>query len=842
VPKDSGQSIDQLGLADECRDALEASGIHTIEHLSTLTENDLLKLPLVRKRWLVSIERCLRVFDYFNSKSVALSEVKSIDGSVFHTSQGSLDDGSQNSGILSEQKPERHGAPWSGAEKEAVGESFLFGATVREIAKKHKRSQASIVFQLQDLEGRNQKIYLKLRSLGLLKSQSGYLTSQQSSISDSSLDDKVLNQLIDILDLTIRSENCLKSQKIYLIGDLVSKKEKDLLRIPNLGKTSILDIVRKLRRIGLALDTDLSDCPPFDLQDLTGHEDVSRRDSPELLIGKDDSRSLPEGAKNPQKIEENLLEPLWTILEVVQADLTQRELLVFQGRFGYSGEVLTLETIGKDLGVTRERVRQIQAKVKKKIRPYRIENRIIAKLNDLLTLDRKQPLYQALLGIEDSWFEGFEHAQGFLKCLINDFIEKKFYSFDSDLGRIVARCSDGLETALDSGKEIFSASASQQETLFYVKLRIDAVCLELNMPELSSLVFDTLRPLAYVVNEESLGMDARVVAYGKSVNAATLGVLHQNNGPMHFFEVAERMSDLLGRKIRPNAAQNALNDVGALRIGRGLYGFREHINISEEVAAEICDTAEEIIKLGPLGKQWHCHELIDSIEMERPDLPEVSNGHVLNVFLESSDDLEFFGRQVWGWKADAESFEKRVDVSEAVESILENAGRPLTTRQIKSELSRWRGTSSLMLQLKANERVVRIAPATFGLLDRDVPLSLLDQDTLLTAIVTHLTELGRGLSQDDLSDFLSNNGFDVPNPYLILTIAPREPRLNTYRGSVLGLSEWGESRHVSIRKAVEQAIEDLGGDAETDRLIERSSEIRGSEISRQDFYESLEND
>ena len=59
---------------------------------------------------------------------------------------------------------------------------------------------------------------------------------------------------------------------------------------------------------------------------------------------------------------------------------------------------------------------------------------------------------------------------------------------------------------------------------------------------------------------------------------------------------------------------------------------------------------------------------------------------------------------------------------------------------------------------------------------------------------------------------------------------------------MLGLSDWGESRYVSTRKAVEKAIGDLGDKAAIDRLLERASEIRGSKISRQEFYESLADD
>lgn len=71
------------------------------------------------------------------------------------------------------EKGNRHGAPWDAVEINTLTESFL-GATISEIAANHKRSESSIKWQLQKMAARNKKIRQKLRSLGLLLSQSGY--------------------------------------------------------------------------------------------------------------------------------------------------------------------------------------------------------------------------------------------------------------------------------------------------------------------------------------------------------------------------------------------------------------------------------------------------------------------------------------------------------------------------------------------------------------------------------------------------------------------------------------------------------------------------------------------
>lgn len=64
---------------------------------------------------------------------------------------------------------------------------------------------------------------------------------------------------VDHLELCIRPHNCLRAERISYIGDLVQLSEVDLLRIPNFGKGSLIDIKASLERMGLKLGMDLTD-------------------------------------------------------------------------------------------------------------------------------------------------------------------------------------------------------------------------------------------------------------------------------------------------------------------------------------------------------------------------------------------------------------------------------------------------------------------------------------------------------------------------------------------------------------------------------------------------------
>lgn len=77
--------------------------------------------------------------------------------------------------------------------------------------------------------------------------------------------DPVLLRLVDDLELTVRSANCLKAENIYYIGDLVQKSENELLKTPNLGKKSLTEIKDVLASRSLSLGMKLENWPPENL-------------------------------------------------------------------------------------------------------------------------------------------------------------------------------------------------------------------------------------------------------------------------------------------------------------------------------------------------------------------------------------------------------------------------------------------------------------------------------------------------------------------------------------------------------------------------------------------------
>ena len=69
--------------------------------------------------------------------------------------------------------------------------------------------------------------------------------------------EKVLEMTIEELDMSVRSFNCLKRAGIDTVEDLTNKTEEDMIKVRNLGKKSLEEVIQKLHSLGLDLTRDV---------------------------------------------------------------------------------------------------------------------------------------------------------------------------------------------------------------------------------------------------------------------------------------------------------------------------------------------------------------------------------------------------------------------------------------------------------------------------------------------------------------------------------------------------------------------------------------------------------
>jgi DNA-directed RNA polymerase subunit alpha len=58
---------------------------------------------------------------------------------------------------------------------------------------------------------------------------------------------------VEELDLSVRSYNCLKRASINTVEDLVNKTEDEMMKVRNMGKKSLEEVIQKLEAMGLIL-------------------------------------------------------------------------------------------------------------------------------------------------------------------------------------------------------------------------------------------------------------------------------------------------------------------------------------------------------------------------------------------------------------------------------------------------------------------------------------------------------------------------------------------------------------------------------------------------------------
>ncbi len=81
--------------------------------------------------------------------------------------------------------------------------------------------------------------------------------------------DPVLLKKVDELELSVRSQNCLKNENILYLGDLVKRSENDMLKTPNFGRKSLNEIRAILQSLNVNFGMDIPEWPPENIDELS---------------------------------------------------------------------------------------------------------------------------------------------------------------------------------------------------------------------------------------------------------------------------------------------------------------------------------------------------------------------------------------------------------------------------------------------------------------------------------------------------------------------------------------------------------------------------------------------
>lgn len=304
------------------------------------------------------------------------------------------------------------------------------------------------------------------------------------------------------------------------------------------------------------------------------------------------------------------------VTKTLLGTLSERAQDIMKKRYGLGAddERMTLEAIGKEYGITRERVRQI-------------ENFSLSTIRRSEEFLKAEPFFEELRDAMDEYGKivkesnflshisddpGFQNHVHFL-LVLGDYFEKlrededffHRWTIDEELAEKVHKSLKNLYKEL-SDEDLVSGKDMVSKFMVHLKKEIkDLRDEEIMRRWLGLAKFIGQNPLGEWGVAESPNVRAR------GVRDLAYLVIRDHGSPMHFTEVARSITDRFGKKAHQATVHNELiKDKRFVLVGRGLYALREW----GYERGVVRDVIKDILKEeGPLPKE----DIIDRVLKER---------------------------------------------------------------------------------------------------------------------------------------------------------------------------------------------------------------------------------
>ena len=541
------------------------------------------------------------------------------------------------------------------------------------------------------------------------------------------------------LDLTVRIGNVFRDRSLSRVSDIGALTIADLLGFPNFGRTSI-----------------------HQLADILGRA---------LLDGPRDSANE---ASRPTA--DHLLEAVHLSL----ATCSDRERDILVRRMGLDCPAETLAEIGDSYGVTRERIRQIEAKVVDRLVRREVWDDLLATKLHVLLADREFPL--PLIGAEaiDPWFSGVAAHRDAVRYLIAnmcnaavslveiDGVEYLSFLSQDSWHEIVATARRLLESGVDQ-------RWTEQDCQHHVKLLVPD-----DAREFAALLWEKSSTWCHFADDAET---RTLISYGRGVDQVVEAVLLESETPLHYSDIAIQATARAGRELDERRVHNAAAEVGYL-FGPGTYGMLKHLSASRAVWEALADEAAEIVTEAALDRQWHASELVDLLIGRGVALPDGFDKYQMDIALKQVGQLHSLGRMVWT-RCEAANENARVDIRQAVIAILQNGGEPLTSAELRQRLVAVRGINQGM-QFQVIDPLIKLSSQIWALNDRDLSIKRSEQPAFLASIVTLLRSTMKPIHISECAKIIG----DAVPARAVFCLAALDSRLRVTQDRFLTLAEW----------------------------------------------------
>lgn len=655
-----------------------------------------------------------------------------------------------------------------------------------------KKASPELIRELLALNIKDEKSYLvNYESLetDILKAADAYRYRELKQKTDLSIPHELLSiipndllaQPIEAFHFPVRVENVLLKQGFKSPRDVKPFQEPDMLKWTAFGQKSIKDFCSRLVEVA---DRFVNE---------TLHSEI------QLNECKSEMRTGPSAKQL------SLFESFRKFIE----NLRDKERIVLEYRTGVFGVVPTLQEVASKIGITRERVRQIQKKkVEDAIKVELWPDKLTSKIGQLLA-SREEPLILEMLELEDDWFKGFIDNYSNLSAIIELFSDGKIQIVKANGLNIIARLKQEQWDELTAymRKTLPDRAEEKQWTRNDIKLLLHTQLNKVGSPELTDLLFKQFSGHLRFNDPRDKGV---LVAFGNTIDSAVATVLEQAESPLHFVEVANRASAIMGKSVDERTTQNCLKSQGAILYGRGIYGLAKFNPFSERESNLICRDVAQIMYEGPLMRQWHSKGILTKLKEKYQKLPDGLNAYILNLILSDEPSITYLNRMVWARADSNQTADARIDMADAFTRILEVNGAPMKGSELREKLSEIRGVDK-QLQIQPNDKMIQIGKDLWGLIDRDLGASEDENSKALDILETHLEQSQRGIHLSEVQNIMHQAHIEnYSPPYVLFNVAQRDERFHLAKAMFLGLSKWeGDVRRLNSTQAVKRVLADM---------------------------------
>ena len=567
---------------------------------------------------------------------------------------------------------------------------------------------------------------------------------------------------ITSLELPVRVNNAFRVNEIKTVRDLADWSPEALLKQPNFGRKSIRDTLQ-------ALTAALNEGP--------------------LRVAT--AEAIPESSRLLTEVRRSLL------------SFTDQERDVLVRRLGFDTTPETLQEVADDYGVSRERIRQIETRATKKwIRESSWDDVLEQKISRLL-IGRSFPLPVAGVEAIDNWFEGVSSNRIFFRNLVQAVCNDRIHTIHVDSLYYLSLMTQKIwERTVSEASALLSSGVGLEWSEDYARSLVQELLPD-TAKEFGTLLWDRSSRFCHF----SAAQDGSriLTSYGRGAGQLVEAILTESDTPLHYTEIAERATLRRGRNLDARRAHSAAANVGYL-FARGTYGLACHVPLADEEMFQIRTEAEDIVCSEAPGRQWHTSEILSEISERMDGGIESLDKYVLDIALAESSMLRPLGKMTWIAAAAETEDQSRIDVHQAVVAIVQTAGGPLSTSEIKERLTAVRGVNEFF-QISPIDPLVRVQPGRWGINDRDIPIRRERQRELVQELVHILEKKQSGIHVSEISDILplQDSWLDA-----FFSIASQDKRLKIAQGRYLYLAEWGSPRRETIGRAVSAVLEGAG--------------------------------